>query len=82
MCPPCESEARSRSAEELAPLSEEGRKAYLRLTRGTTPAATGQVPRPRHSGTWTTRLSTLANRPLPEDESSGWLDQQAVLHAS
>ncbi|WP_435058058.1 hypothetical protein [Streptomyces sp. bgisy060] len=82
MCPPCESEARSRSAEELAPLSEEGRKAYLRLTRGSTPAATGQAPRPRHSGAWTTRLSTLANRPLPEDESSGWLDQQAVLHAS
>lgn len=81
MCPPCESEARSRCAEELAPLSEEGRKVYLRLTRGTTPAATGQPPRPRHSGTWSMRLSTLANRPLPEDEPSGWLDQQAVLHA-
>lgn len=81
MCPPCESEARSRSAEELAPLSEEGRKVYLRLTRGTAPAATGKAPRPRPSGTWTTRLSTLANRPLPEDEPAGWLDQQAVLRA-
>ncbi|MFI5864678.1 hypothetical protein [Streptomyces sp. NPDC051546] len=81
MCSPCESAARSRSAEQLAPLSEEGRRVYLRLTRGMTHAATAPAPLRSRAGTWATRLTELASRPLPEDEASGWMGQETVLRA-
>jgi hypothetical protein len=82
LCPPCESEARSRSAEELSPLSEEGQQVYLRLTRGNTPAPACRVPQPPRADTtdtWTARLRALAGSPLPEDERPGRAGQGVML---